>query len=194
MANVTVELVETDGKTDVEHGEWHAVDSRAAEFSKLANRIRVCNTLEVIVAAASDGCISCRTERKVSGRCSSTWQGMEGNMVLRRWNLGARENDHQQQSGTVTTTQHEVGSSQSCNYSGSISALKLEVAVVKQLELGTAQAHRWESKALTRRHFSNQLPGLLERSLSMYMRMQNCEETLTCFVAAERSALMSLFI
>ena len=68
MANVTVELVETDGKTDVEHGEWHAVDSRAAEFSKLANRIRVCNTLEVIVAAASDGCISCRTERKVSGR------------------------------------------------------------------------------------------------------------------------------
>ena len=88
-----MELVETEGKTDVEHGGWQEVVSRAAKFSKLANSRRVCNTLEVIVAAASDGCISCRIERSVSGRCRSTWQGMEGKMVWRRWNLGVCEND-----------------------------------------------------------------------------------------------------
>jgi hypothetical protein len=60
------------------------VVSSAAEFSKLASNTRICSTFEVIVAAVSEGCINCNIERRVSGRCKSTWQGMEGNNVLRR--------------------------------------------------------------------------------------------------------------
>jgi hypothetical protein len=72
------------GSTDEELGGKIEVVSRAASFNKFANKRRICNTFEVMVATLSDGCKSCRIERKVSGRCRRTWHGMEGNTVFRR--------------------------------------------------------------------------------------------------------------